>query len=77
MKDFCAVANQNCKQPAGWDGAFGFVENIGPLVDIPACYKCGEAICTNCGKPWLVFWFCPECFVRQGRELQAMVRWVT
>ena len=73
MKDFCAIANQNCKQPAGGARGYDVLENIGPLIDILACYRCGESVCTSCGKPWLRFWFCPECFVAQGKELQAVV----
>ena len=73
MKDFCTIANPDCEQPAEWVGSHDVLENTGPLVNIPTCYRCGEPVCTSCGKPWLVFWFHPVCFVAQGEELVAVV----
>jgi hypothetical protein len=71
MKDFCTVAERDCDQPADRGGYFGPVVNVIPLADIPACYRCGGPVCTSCGEPWLVYWFCPDCLIEQREELQA------
>lgn len=73
MTKTCTVSNQNCEQPAGWGGAYGFAENIGPFDDIPSCYRCGESVCETCGRQWLAFWFCPGCWTEQGDELLEVV----
>ena len=53
--DICCVANDGCKQPAGWRcGGLGggIAENTGPFRKLANCYVCGETVCTNknCSK---------------------------
>jgi len=70
MKDYCNVANQGCKQPAGYlvSGAGYATNNNLPLLDIPECYRCGMAVCNACAVIYNDKAYCPECLREQKND---------
>jgi hypothetical protein len=50
VKQFCCVADDDCKQPAGYRYGGRACANTEKKQPIPLCYQCGQPVCYSCSK---------------------------
>jgi len=49
-RQFCHVASDDCKQPAGYRFGGSACANTEKKKPIPLCYECGQPVCYSCSK---------------------------
>lgn len=62
MAEHCAVADDNCLDPAGFGIAgYGYAASRGSGKTRACCMRCGDAVCANCRTGKRGKWICNNC----------------
>ena len=68
----CKISGDNCEQPAGWGGSYGYSVNRN-LKPLETCFRCGEPVCDACSvvvakyERWENVRLCDDC-LREAQE---------